>query len=95
MLTAPLEIVNLNGTLRKYCSIFYNDHPLTNKEDDDEKLLEEISLLSTSSSPGSHHTNVDDRMVLTMAEDLDHGSDFGISPVFLLFNPVQLDTFWT
>ncbi|GAI85498.1 unnamed protein product, partial [marine sediment metagenome] len=50
MLTAPLKIVNLNGTLRKDCSIFYNSHPLTNKEDDDEKLLEEISLLSTSSS---------------------------------------------
>jgi len=54
-----------------------------------------VDLLSTSSSPGRQHTNVDDRMFLTMAEDLDHGSDFGFSPVFLLFNPVQLDTFWT
>jgi len=53
MLTAPLKIVNLNGTLRRDCSIFYNDHPLTNEEDDDKRLLEEISLLSTSSSPGS------------------------------------------
>jgi len=56
MLTTPLEIVNLNGTLRRDCSIFYNDHPLTNKEDDDKRLLEEISLLSTLSSPGSHPT---------------------------------------
>ena len=75
MLTAPLKIVNLNGTLRRDCSIFYNDHPLTNKEDDDKRLLEEISLLSTLSNPGRQHTNVDDRMFLTMAEDLDHGSD--------------------
>ena len=44
---------------------------------------------------GASIPNVDDRMFLTMAEDLDHGSGFGFSPVFLLFNPVQLDTFWT
>lgn len=53
MLTTPLEIVNLNGTLRRGCSIFYNDHPLTNEENDDKKLLEEIYLLSTSPIPGS------------------------------------------
>ena len=49
MLTTPLEIINLNGTLRRECSILYNDHSLTNEEDDDKKLLEEIYLLSTSS----------------------------------------------
>jgi len=48
-----LKIVNLNGTLRRDYSIFCNDYPLTNKEDDDKRLLEEISLLSTLSSPGS------------------------------------------
>ncbi len=31
--------------------------------------------LSTSSSPGSQYPNVDDRMFLTITEDLDHGSD--------------------
>jgi len=54
MLTTPLEVVNLNGTLRRDCSIFYNDLSLTYEDDDDEKLLEEIYLLSTLSSPGSH-----------------------------------------
>ncbi|TKJ40600.1 hypothetical protein CEE35_10105 [Candidatus Aerophobetes bacterium Ae_b3b] len=53
MAKRQLEIVNPNGTLRRDCSIFYNDQPLTNEEDDDEKLLEEIYLLSTLSSPGS------------------------------------------
>jgi hypothetical protein len=45
MITTPLQIVNLNGTLRRDCSIFYNDHPLINSEqDNDKKLLEEISF---------------------------------------------------
>ena len=53
MLTTLSEIVNLNGTLRRDWSIFYNDYPLINEEDDDKKLLSEINLLSTSSSPGA------------------------------------------
>ena len=80
MLTAPLKIVNLNGTLRRDCSIFYNDHPLTNKEDDDKRLLEEISLLSTSSSPGRNLAS----KILSLANRQvpeDWNSYYGYKPV--------------
>ncbi len=66
MLTTPLQIVNLNGTLRRDCSILYNDHPLQIvEEDNDKKLLEEIYLLSTSTSPGSSRASESNTPFLT------------------------------
>jgi len=34
-----------------------------------------LHMSLTSSNPGSHHTNVDDRMFFPVGQDLDHGSD--------------------
>jgi len=81
-LTTPLALVNLNGTLKRDCSIFYNDHPVTNGEDDDKRLLEEISLLSTSSSPGRNLAS----KILSLANRQvpeDWNSYYGYKPVLL------------